>query len=84
MTKPLARFNAGGPDVEMMRVPAGAKLAGGKADDHRMWVVFAGSGICGGRGISEGTFIYSPPDSVIPEIVVDEEIIIYASRFESR
>ena len=84
MTKPLARFNAGGPDVEMMRIPAGAKLAGGKADNHRMWVVFAGSGICGGRGISEGTFIYSPPDSVIPEIVVGEEIIIYASRFESR
>jgi len=46
--------------------------------------VFSGSGICGGHGISEGTFIYSPPGSVIPEIVVGEEIILYASRFESR
>jgi hypothetical protein len=84
MTKPLARFNAGGPDVEMIRVAAGATLTGGRAEVHRMWVVFAGSGECGGRNITEGTFIYSPPGSDIPALSASDEIVIYSSRFETR
>lgn len=83
-TKPLARFNAGGPDVEMLRIDAGASLAGGRADVHRMWVVFSGRGECGGTSVTEGTFIYSPPGSDIPELRATEEIVIYSSRFEKR
>lgn len=83
-TKPLARFNAGGPDVEMIRIDAGAGLTGGRAEVHRMWVVFAGKADCGGRDITEGTFIYSPPGSDIPELRATEEIVIYSSRFETR
>ena len=84
MVKPLARFNAGGPDIEMLRVGAGAALAGGRAEVHRMWVVFAGSGDCAGRGVSEGSFIYSPPGSEIPALSAEEEMVIYSSRFEAR
>ncbi len=83
-TKPLARFNTGGPDVEMIRVDTGATLSGGRAEVHRMWVVFSGSGECGGRGIAEGTFIYSPPGSDIPPLRADQQVIIYSSRFETR
>ena len=84
MTKALARFNAGGPDVEMIRIKAGATLTGGRAEVHRMWVVFSGLGECGGRKISEGTFIYSPPGSDIPALGATEEIVIYSSGFEAR
>jgi hypothetical protein len=82
--KSLARFNAGGPDVEMLRVSAGSALTGGRAETHRMWVVFSGCGDCGGREVSEGTFIYSPPGSDIPALRAEDEIVIYSSRFETR
>ena len=84
MVKSLARFNAGGPDIEMLRIAAGATLAGGRAEVHRMWVVFAGKGDCGGRAVSEGSFIYSPPGSDIPTLRVEEEAVLYCSRFETR
>ena len=82
--KALARFNAGGPDVEMLRIDADTTLDAGRADVHRMWVVFAGRGDCGGRSVSEGSFIYSQPGSEIPALRADEELVIYCSRFETR
>ncbi len=82
--KPLARFNAGGPDAEMLRVAAGAFLTGARAEFHRMWVVFSGKGECGKRAVSEGSFIYSPPGSDIPALHGVEETVIFATRFESR
>ncbi|OFZ99977.1 MAG: hypothetical protein A3H35_13025 [Betaproteobacteria bacterium RIFCSPLOWO2_02_FULL_62_17] len=84
MVKTLARFNAGGPDIEMLRVGAGTTFSGGRAQDHRMWVVFAGKGDCGGREVSEGTFIYSPPGSGIPALRADQEMVVYSTRFEAR
>lgn len=84
MVKPLARFNAGGPDIEMLRIAAGASIPPGRSEQHRMWVVFSGNGDCGGRSVSEGSFIYSPPGSEIPTLRAAEEMVVYASRFESR
>ena len=84
MVKSLARFNAGGPDIEMRRIAPGATIAGSRTEAHRMWVVFAGSGDCGDRGVSEGSFIYSPPGSQIPALRADEEMVVYSTGFEKR
>jgi mannose-6-phosphate isomerase-like protein (cupin superfamily) len=81
--KPMARFNAGGPDVEMLRVKSGATLSGSRAQVHRMWVVFSGEGHCGEVPVSEGCFIYSPPGSEIPPLRAREDTVIFAPSFEA-
>jgi mannose-6-phosphate isomerase-like protein (cupin superfamily) len=82
--KPLARFNATGPELEMIRIDAGAALGGDVTHTHRTMVVFSGRGSHDDEALREGSFVYCPPGVKLADISADGEMLLFATRFESR
>jgi quercetin dioxygenase-like cupin family protein/mannose-6-phosphate isomerase-like protein (cupin superfamily) len=82
--KPLARFNAAGPDIGMVRIEAGAALSGDVENTHRMMVVFSGEGTHGAETLREGSFIYCPPGVKLADIRAEEPTLVFVTKFESR
>jgi hypothetical protein len=82
--KPLARFNAAGPELEMVKIAAGATLAGSRSKHHRILVVFSGDASCAGKTLSESSYVYCPPEIELDSIRAAAETVIFSARFESR
>jgi hypothetical protein len=83
-SKGLARFNAAGPELELLQIAPGAVLPGSSAPQHRMLVVFSGDASYQGKTLSESSYLYCPPWADVAPIEARTETVIFSARFEAR
>jgi len=82
--KPLGIFNATGPGIKLVRLPAGATLAGGRAPHHQMWIVVSGRVRCGDRSAGEGAYLYGPPNADRCAIVGEADAVLLVASLATQ
>jgi hypothetical protein len=82
--KTLARFNAAGPELGLVRLSPGAAFEEERSDRHRIFCVFSGEAECGGKKLSESSYVYCPPGMALEPFRAASETVIFGARFESK
>lgn len=82
--KPLARFNASGPKVKVVKLDPGAKLPAGCSDTHQVVAVLVGCLQYEGTPVVQSSLVYCPPESAYGEMFADAESLLLFVEYQPR